>query len=476
MTFSVLIVDAELEVLGELASGLRALGLDVTIADSPTLALERARTRRPDALVIERSFARHTDLLEQLAADRQLATIPRLLMTDAPSGDALLDGALPNGALPNGGLPNNTLPREPLLDRRDCAALARSLYELPRKRAAAREGDFRGDLTQLGVVDLLQLLSMNRRSGALTISTARGAGEVRLREGEIVDAVFRRQEGEKALFRLLAEQEGSFAFASGNETALRRIEVPTSALLLEGVRQIDEVRRLREQLGGSEAALTTHADLPDGAAPLELEIFATLETPKSLDDLLEELGESDLRILQVTHRLLERGHLRRLSEGATRAELTEPDRQHLLAALLRRLSREGFGGTARLVFAGDARRLAALAHAAGRLAEAEVPAQSLPLAPVPHSFATLKLPENARLELVALPLLEEFGPLWGLSLPGSAAVVQLDGPGSPLLEQLTKVLGIPLLCAATLLGEMDEGDSQQVAALIRGALDQLVSA
>lgn len=452
MTLSVLIVDAELEVLGELASGLRGLGLEVAIADSPALALERARSRRPDALVIEQSFAQHTDLLERLAADRHLTTIPRLLMADAPSD-------------------------ETLLDRRDCAALARSLYELPRERSvAAREGDFRGDLTQLGVVDLLQLLSMNRRSGALTIATARGAGEVRLRDGEIVDAVFRRQEGEKALFRLLAEQEGSFAFASGNETALRRIEVPTSALLLEGVRQIDEVRQLREQLGGAEAALTTHADLPEDATPLEQEIFATLEAPKSLDDLLEELGESDLRILQVTHRLLERGHLRRLSEGATRAELAEPDRQHLLAALLRRLSREGFGGTARLVFAGDARRLAALAHAAGRLAEAEVPAQSLPLAPVPHSFATLKLPEGARLELVALPLLEEFGPLWGLSLPGSAAVVQLDGPGSPLLEHLTGVLGIPLLCAASLLGEMDEGDSQQVAALIRGALDQLVSA
>lgn len=453
MTLSVLIVDAELEVLGDLASGLRALGLEVAIADSHTLALERARSRRPDALVIERSFADRTDLLERLAADRHLAAIPRLLMADSPT-----DGDL--------------------LDRRDCAALARSLYAvLPReKTVAGREGDFRGDLTQLGVVDLLQLLSMNRRSGALTIATSRGAGEVRLREGEIVDAVFRRQEGEKALFRLIAEQEGSFAFASGNETALRRIEVPTSALLLEGVRQIDEVRQLRDVLGGSDTALTTHVDLPSGATPLELEIFETLETPKSLDDLLEELGESDLRILQVTNQLLVSGHLRRLSEGTARAELTEPDRLHLLAALLRRLSREGFGGTARLVFAGDARRLAALAHAAGRLAEAEVPAQSLPLAPVPHTFATLKLPEAARLELVALPLAEEFGPLWSLSLPGSAAVVQLDGPGSALLEQLTGVLGIPLLSAVTVLGQMDEADSQQVAALIRGTLDQLVSA
>jgi len=49
MTLSLLVVDPELEVLGELASGLRALGLEVAIADTCALALERARARRSRA-------------------------------------------------------------------------------------------------------------------------------------------------------------------------------------------------------------------------------------------------------------------------------------------------------------------------------------------------------------------------------------------------------------------------------------------
>lgn len=454
MTISVLLVDAEIEVLGDLASRLRTLGLDVVIADSDRLALERARARRPDAFVIESRLAEHTALLDELAADRQLSAIPRLLMADSPE-------------------------RDDILDRRDPTAVAKRLYAiLPRERAgAARDGDFRGDLTQVSVVDLLQLLSMNRRSGALTIATAKGAGEVRLRDGEVVDAVFRRQEGEKALFRLLAEAEGSFAFASGTETTLRRIEVPTSALLLEGVRQLDEVRQLRERIEGEGGfALATQVDLPLDASPLEREIFAALETPKALDDLLEEVSENDLSILQVTERLLANGRLRRIAGGTARPELAEPDRLHLLAALIKRLTREGFGGGARIAFAGEVRRVAAIGHAASRLADAEVPADSVPLAPVPHRLATLKFPDGARLELLGLPLVEDFAPLWSLSLPGSAAVIQLGSHSSPLLDEITRTLGIPVLETATLLGELDEGDTLQVVALIRSALDCLTAA
>src|SRR5690606_7672839 len=122
--------------------------------------------------------------------------------------------------------------------------------------------------------------------------------------GEIVDAVFRRQEGEKALYRLLAEEEGSFAFASGSETTLRRIEVPTSALLLEGVRQLDEVRQLRERLGSPDSALVSRGELAADldVSELEREICRVLDAPRSLDELLEELGESDLQILKATER------------------------------------------------------------------------------------------------------------------------------------------------------------------------------
>ena len=105
------------------------------------------------------------------------------------------------------------------LPHHDIELIARRLYAIPNRVSvgpAEEGGDFRGDLQQVSSVDLLQLLAMNRRSGTLSINTQAGNGEVRIKSGEIVDAVFRRLEREKALYRLLAQTDGTtFSFVSG---------------------------------------------------------------------------------------------------------------------------------------------------------------------------------------------------------------------------------------------------------------------
>ncbi len=450
MTLSVLIVEPDVEVLGDLASRLRALGLEVSIADDERLAVERARRRRPDAIVIEKNLAEGSSLVTALQADRQLSSVPRILIADGPTSDETVD-------------------------RRDAAGLAKRLYAaMPRSRAsAAREGDFRGDLTQVSVVDLLQLLSMNRRSGALSVSTSRGAGEVRLGDGEILDAVYQRHEGEKALFRLLSETDGSFAFSSGEANPLRRITTPTSALLMEGMRQADEVRALRTKLGDGGFDLVTAGQIPDDLSEVEARVVETLESPRSLEEVLDETSDGDLAVLGAVASLLRRNLLRRVDSGSRRAELGDPDRLQVLAALVKRLTRDGFSGGARLVFAGEPRRLAALGHAVGRIAQASVPAGAAPTTPVPHVLAVLQLPEGAELELFGLPLVDAFGALWGLSLPGSAAVVLLSGAQSALLDEVAGLLGTPVIDAEALVGELDEASSLQAAALVQSALQYL---
>ena len=49
---------------------------------------------------------------------------------------------------------------------------------------------------------------------------------MRLAEGEVVDAVYRRLEGEKAFYRMLGEREGRFAFSPGEPSAARRLTSP----------------------------------------------------------------------------------------------------------------------------------------------------------------------------------------------------------------------------------------------------------
>jgi CheY-like chemotaxis protein len=456
MSRSVLLVDPDVDALGTLASKLRLRGLTVTLADSVEGAIERARNARPDAILIADSLG-PDGVASRLDAERDLANLPRFTLVDSRDVNAPADTQLVRG---------------------EADAIARRLFTLPPKVQAVvgdQRGDFRGDLNQVSVVDLLQLLSMNRRTGGLSISTASGSGEVRLLDGEVVDAVYRRLDGEKALFRLLGEPEGSFAFAGGSPSLLRRVHVKTNVLLMEGLRQIDELKRRRESIAAEQDALLSIAPPAPNASEASHRIAEVLTVPRTLEELLDDVGLPDLEIVEALDQMLQDGSIRRIAKGAVRAELADSEQMTLLGALIKRLSRGSFTGAARLILSGTPRRLATLSHSVSRIADTVAPAETVPVAPVPHLLATLKLPDAVELDVVGLPEVDAYCPLWGLTLPGSVAVVRVDPPQASALDEACGVAGVPLLDATTLVGSLDEADPTQVATLIRNALDAVAA-
>jgi FAD/FMN-containing dehydrogenase len=312
---------------------------------------------------------------------------------------------------------------------------------------------------------------MNARTGTLSINTVHGAGEVRLVGGEVVDAVFRRMEGEKALYRLFGEEEGSFAFATSAASPHRRIQVSTHALLMEGMRQVDELRRRMHQIADGEDALLSIAPASHGADEVSQRVSEALSVPHTLEELLEDLPFSDLKLLDALGTLIELGSVRKVPRGAVQVELAQRERFAVLSALVKKLQRAGFSGPARLAVLAPPRRITSLMHSVRRIVDATVPTESVPAAPVPYLLATLRLAEGVELEVMGIPALEAFQPLWSLSLPGSALVVCMDYAAPAAVREFCGVLGIPFLDAAALLGDLDEADPAQVAALISGALE-----
>jgi CheY-like chemotaxis protein len=452
MSRAVLLVEPDVDALGALASELRARGLSVTLADSAERAFERARAAMHDAVLVSVGLRDHQVLLDRLGADKDLAEVPAFLLVEHDVRDTLSESHLPKS---------------------DAEIIARRLYALPPRRApvAVDRGDFRGDLQQVALADLLQLLSMNRRTGALTLTTSSGAGELRLVEGEIVDGVYRRLEGEKALYRLLGEAEGTFAFASGSPSPLRRIETKTQLLLMEGMRRLDEVRRRREALAAEQDALLA-IETPTEDSPDDLRrVLETLSAPRTLDEVLDDVPLADLELLELLENAIQSGRIRRIPKGAVRVELADPEHMSVLAAIAKRMKRGGFVGAGRVVVAGAPPRLATLMHSIRRVADVVAPAEGAPAAPVPHVLATLRLADGVELEVVGLPLLDAYCPLWALTLPGALVAVRLDADGSDTLHELCSVAGVTVLDAAALLGDLDEADPAQVAALLRLALD-----
>lgn len=447
MSRHVLLVDDDVDRLGSLASELRSRGLSVALADDAKSAALALANRRPDAVLVSPGLA--STVREVLAAHRSAADVTLLVLGDAPAPDSA--------------------------SASDLDGLATRLYALRVEApAAAQRGDFRGRLEQVAMPDLLQLLGMNQRTGTLAVTTPSGAGEVRLVEGRIVDAVYRRLEGEKALYRLLVEGEGTFAFAGGSPSPMQRVDLPTSTLLMEGLRQVDEVRARRARLVSDEDALLAVGAASDDAPDAERRVAEVLTAPLTLDELLDDVPLPDLEVVTAVERLLDSGIVRRVPRGALHAELAAADRVAVLAALVRRLARPGFEGAPRIVVASSPQRLATVAHAVRRIANALAPAESLPAAPVPHVLATLRLGET-ELDVVGLPALDAYCPLWSLSLPGSLAAVRLGVLDSPALEEACATAEVPLLDAEELVGDLDEADPAQMASLVTGALSALAA-
>ena len=122
----------------------------------------------------------------------------------------------------------------------------------------------------------------------------------------------------------------------------------------------------------------------------------------------------------------------------------------VLAAIAKRVAKAGFEGPARIGVAGSQKRLTTMLAALGNLLDTSVTGD-VPPAPVPHPMARLRLGDGTELEIVGLPLVEAYAPLWSLVLPSLIAVARIDYDATELLESSASLTGVPVIDASTIL-------------------------
>jgi hypothetical protein len=323
------------------------------------------------------------------------------------------------------------------------------------------------------LADLLVVLSTERRSGTLTVTTPKGSGELRLVDGEIADAVYVRLEGKKAITRMLGEGDGTATFAPGAPAIMRRIHETTRVLVAEARALVERAAALRTEAGDlvTSTLLTVDGPLSDGVSEIDQHVLSRLRVPAMVDDILDELPHSDAAILESILRLDARGRVKRLGHTSLRVQLCGPDQLHLLRAAAARARSPGFAGPARLVFAATSSKLAVFGHTVLSLADAFPPAEPMPSVPVPYVIATIRLGDGVELDIVALPLVPVYAPLWPMALAGAAILVRLDEAAPQSLEEACASVSVPILDARAIFGALEESSAVQVASLIKTALD-----
>jgi response regulator RpfG family c-di-GMP phosphodiesterase len=114
------------------------------------------------------------------------------------------------------------------------------------EREAQRTGVARGvsgSLLEMGLPDMVQVLWHGRKSGSLKIRSGTTSGEIHFVGGAIYNALWATLRGEEAFYAMLKLTEGDFSL-DPNFTAPQQVIMDSpEALLLEGMRRMDEGAR-----------------------------------------------------------------------------------------------------------------------------------------------------------------------------------------------------------------------------------------
>ena len=99
-----------------------------------------------------------------------------------------------------------------------------------------------GELSEISIVELLQLIHSSQKTGHVELALAEGRSTLFFNEGEIVMVQYGELQQKEALFALLAEKEGHFTYAKGIPPHLAK-QPPLGGfmgLVMEGLQHIDE--------------------------------------------------------------------------------------------------------------------------------------------------------------------------------------------------------------------------------------------
>ena len=97
-----------------------------------------------------------------------------------------------------------------------------------------------GSLREMGLPDIVQVLFHGRKTGKLNVRSAGKNGEIHFLEGNIANAIIGDVTGADAFYALLKFEEGDFALDPGFTPPKRVMVESSEALLLEGMRRMDE--------------------------------------------------------------------------------------------------------------------------------------------------------------------------------------------------------------------------------------------
>jgi uncharacterized protein (TIGR02266 family) len=162
-----------------------------------------------------------------------------------------------------------------------------------------------GQLKAMNLLSLIQMFEGERRTARLLLTCGDAQGEIVFEDGKITRAAQGTRKGKAAVYQLLTWQKGTFQMAPADASSQvgGTVDAPTQALLMEGMRRLDEIPGLREILFNPPIHLHLSAPLRAAiqaqAQPESAAVIALLDGTRDLEQVLAQSPLDDWTTLRI---------------------------------------------------------------------------------------------------------------------------------------------------------------------------------
>jgi len=205
----------------------------------------------------------------------------------------------------------------------------------------------KGSLKEASLPDVLQLLSMGKKSGCLGLSFHDSFGSIYFDSGRICHAaiVNRPLDTENAVYTLFTWTSGTFNFEPGvePEEGAERVSVDPQSLLLEGARRVDEWSLIEKKIPSFDVVYSIDRQRltmnRDTLSPEQEALLPLLDGHRDINGLIRDSGLGEFDVGKALYGLLNASFL--LPIGRKRTTPTLPrnaspvERRELASALYR---------------------------------------------------------------------------------------------------------------------------------------------
>lgn len=240
MAKKILIVDDNKTVRTLLSINLRKENFEVLEAENGVEGLDVVNEQMPD-LVISDIIMPQMDGFEfckQVRTTSKAPMVPFMFLTSIDQVATELRG-LRTGA--DDYLIKSNIKKEELVGKVN--AMLNKANEYKQAEKEMQDGLY-GKFSDLSLVDVLQLLIMNKKTGILTITRDGDKAELYFDDGRMLHAEYKKFVGEEAVYNLGEWKEGVFRFERTDVNVTPTIHTVTMNLLMEYCRITDEQKNV----------------------------------------------------------------------------------------------------------------------------------------------------------------------------------------------------------------------------------------